>query len=169
MPAPAKKHHYVPQFYLRKFAKDEQVATVRLPGDRRYVSSVTDTGSENRFHTVRQHPDSPEILEDAFAALEGDAAPVIERVEDGMWPLPLGERMSLAGFVLFQALRGPDQRRLMTALQAQMMERETSRVADEGPARWLADRGLLVDKGRAQEAWDRISSTGEMPVMIDGA
>lgn len=167
MPAPAKKHHYVPQFYLRKFAENEQVATVRLPGDRRYVSSVIDTGSENRFHTVRQHTDNPEILEDAFAELEDDAAPVIERVEEGLWPLPRDERMTLAGFVLFQALRGPDQRRLMKALQARMVERETSRVAEQGAARWFADRGLLVDEDRAQEAWDRTTNSEEMPVVID--
>jgi hypothetical protein len=165
--APAKKHHYVPQFYLRKFAEDEQIATVRLPGDRRYVSSVIDTGSENRFHTVRQNPANPEILEEAFGELEDDAAPIIQRVEDGLWPLPREERMTLAGFVVFQALRGPDQRRLMKNLQTRMMERETRAVAERGASRWFEDRRLHVDGDAAKEAWDRTASAEEPPVVID--
>jgi hypothetical protein len=166
----SKKHHYVPKLYLRQFATGaDQITTVRLPGDVRYTSSVTDTGSENRFHTIPQNTANPEALEDAFSDLEDAAAPVLRSIESGTWPLSLDDRVTVGAFVTIQALRVPEQRRLMKSLQADMVEREKRQVTEHGAAQWFADHGVRVDDERAREEWQRVIDGDEPLVTIDAA
>ncbi|GAB7303712.1 DUF4238 domain-containing protein [Clavibacter michiganensis] len=166
----AKKHHYVPKFYLRKYATDtEQIRTVRLPGDRWYTSSITDTGSENRFYTIPQNIVNPESLEDAFGEIENAAAPVLRDIEAGKWPLSLDDRVAVAAFVTMQALRGPDQRRLMNSLQLEMVDRESRYVAEHGAAQWFADHGVHADEKQAAKAWQLLIRADEPFVEIDAA
>lgn len=166
----SKKHHYVPKLYLRKFANGaDQITTVQLPGGVRYTSSVTDTGSENRFHTIPQNPANPEVLEDAFGDLEDAAAPVLRNIESGAWPLSLDDRVTVGTFVTIQALRVPEQRRLMKSLQVSMVQREARYVAEHGAAQWFADHGVRVDEERAREEWQRVIDGDEPLVAIDAA
>ncbi len=166
--APSKKHHYVPQFLLRRFATEEkQIITVQLPEGRCFTSSVLDTGSENKFYTLSQNNPNPEALEEALGELENSAAPVLRCIESGDWPLSLDDRIILGAFVTLQALRGPDKRRLMRTLRAEMVERETQRVEEHGASKWFADRGLHLTEERACNAWDSVIGTGEPLVTID--
>lgn len=168
--APSKKHHYVPQLLLRRFAtEEEQIVTVRLPGGTRFTASVLDTGSENKFHTVSRNKANPQVLEEAFGELEGAAAPVLRRIESGGWPLSLDDRITLGAFVALQALRGPEQRRLMRTLQAERVERETQHVEERGAANWFADHGLHLAEERARDAWYSATGAGEPLVTIDAA
>ena len=54
----AKRHHTVPQFYLRGFADDERIATVRLPGEARFVQSVRKAARQTNFYAVDGHEDT---------------------------------------------------------------------------------------------------------------
>jgi hypothetical protein len=166
----AKKHHYVPKFYLRKYATDAgQISTVRLPGGRWYTSSITDTGSENRFYTIPQNTVNPESLEEAFGEIENAAAPVLRDIELGGWPLSLDDRVAVAAFVTMQALRGPDQRRLMNSLQVEVLDRESRYVAEHGATQWFADHGVHADEKLAAEAWRLLIRADEPFVEIDAA
>ncbi|OUE19144.1 hypothetical protein BFL36_13965 [Clavibacter michiganensis] len=167
---PSKKHHYVPKFYLRKYATDtEQITTVRLPGDGRFTSSIADTGSQNRFYTIPQNTANPESLEEAFGEVENAAAPILRRIESGRWPLSLDDRVAVGAFVTVQALRGPDQRRLMNSLKVAMVERATRYAAERGAAQWFANHGVYADERQAEEAWRLLASADEPFVAIDAA
>lgn len=167
MPPHAKKHHYVPQFLLNKFALDGQIVTVRLPGDVRFISAVVDTGMENHFHTIPEHPTDPVALEAALGGVEGAAAPILDQVENGTWPFAADDRATLATFLVVQALRGPEKRRMMLALQEEMVARETRRVAEHGAARWFADHGLQIDEERARGLFENVANRSEPLVKID--
>lgn len=167
VPTHAKKHHYVPQFLLNRFALDGQIVTVRLPGDVRYPSAVVDTGMENHFHTIPGHPTDPVALEVAFGGVEDAVAPLLEDVEAGVWPLAADDRVTVAVFLVLQALRGPDQRRLMVTLQDQMVTRETQRVAEDGAARWFADHGVQIDEERARGLFETVANRSEPLLKID--
>ena len=109
----AKRHHTVPQFYLRGFADDQRIATVRLPGNDRFVQSVRKAASETNFYSVDGHPDGPDVFEKLLSDLEGGASSVFEIIQDGKWPLEAEERTTLAHFIALQAVRGPDHRHNM--------------------------------------------------------
>lgn len=117
----AKLHHTVPQFYLRGFANDAAgITTVRLPGDKRYTSRIKKTAAINRFYSIDGHPDGADAFEKALSVLEGDTASVLRTIGEGDWPLSEEDRLTLATYMAVQYLRGPDHRRTLEYLAAQM-------------------------------------------------
>ncbi|HEY5181304.1 MAG TPA: DUF4238 domain-containing protein, partial [Dermatophilaceae bacterium] len=70
----AKRHHTVPQFYLRGFADGERIATVRLPGDQPFVQSVRKAASEMNFYSIAGHEDGPDVFEKLLSSIEGEAS-----------------------------------------------------------------------------------------------
>lgn len=115
----AKRHHVVPQFYLRGFADGEKLTTVRLPGDQRFTQVVRKAASETNFYALEGHEGGEDAFEKALASVEGETAGVFDSVVRGVWPLPSDDRTALAYFVALQAVRGPEQRRNMEHVLAQ--------------------------------------------------
>jgi len=111
-----KRHHVVPQFYLRGFARSEQLTAVRLSDGRRFSTPVHKAASENHFYRLTpDHCAGPLALESAFSLVEGDAATILKRIIDGLWPLCFHDRQQLSFFIAAQLLRGP---RYRDALEA---------------------------------------------------
>lgn len=163
----AKRHHTVPQFYLRGFANRDQIATVRLPGEHRFLQSVTTAASENRFHTVPGHQDGPEVFEELLAEIEGETAPVFEAVASGTWPLGPADRMALAAFITLQAVRGPEQRRNMAHVAAQMIRLEIGYGGRAGVKKWVKrNHGISVTDEQAEELWQQATQPEGPPIRI---
>ena len=120
----AKRHHTVPQFYLRGFSEADQVGTVRLPGDRRFLQSVRKAASETGFYNIENHPDGTDAFEKILSGIEGQAAAVVLKIDQGIWPLEQPDRDCLAYYVALQAVRGPEQRRNMEFIAAQFARLE---------------------------------------------
>ena len=57
----ARRHHTVPQFYLRGFARDDQIATLRLPGKHRFLQSVKDASVVKDYYSLEGHDAGAEI------------------------------------------------------------------------------------------------------------
>lgn len=163
-----RKHHWVPQFYLKSWATNGQLSTVELATGARYKKAVRNAAMELGFSTVPQHPDDPEVFEKLFSKLEGQAAAVFNAVADGKWPLDADDREVLVIFVTFQALRGPEQRQLMRDLQTDRVSRETAAVAEMGASAWFEDRfGLPIEEDQARRVWERATGDDEPPIRID--
>lgn len=82
----AKKHHFVPQMLLRRFADNRQRVTVhRLDRAAAHPSSIRDVGHRNRGHSVYLPDREPDhdVLERQMSGLEGEAARVIDRLATG--------------------------------------------------------------------------------------
>jgi hypothetical protein len=75
-----KKHHFVPQFLLGRFADRQRRLTVyRLKSVGSHVASVTNVGHRNLGHTIYMPGRNPdhETLEKGMSEIEGAAASVI--------------------------------------------------------------------------------------------
>jgi hypothetical protein len=75
MQKPARRHHYVSQFYLKCFASDPSkplLYVVNLLDKKSYTTGTAALAVENDFHTIRVDGQSPDAIEKALAQLEGD-------------------------------------------------------------------------------------------------
>jgi hypothetical protein len=80
------KHHFVPQFLLRRFGdQDERLTVHRLIGSGSFQSSVRDIGHRNDGHTILRGDGSADrsALEVMMSEIEGAAAASICSLEGG--------------------------------------------------------------------------------------
>lgn len=72
----ARRHHVLPQFYLKGFANESGlIHRVDLPGREPIVLSISDASVIKDFYTVTLSDGSEsDIFETAFSAVEGAAA-----------------------------------------------------------------------------------------------
>lgn len=163
----AKRHHTVPQFYLRGFSRNDQLGTVRLPGDKRFVQSVRKAAAEMNFYSVDGHEDGPDAFEKALSTIEGEAARVFSLISNGVWPLELEDRGTLAYFLALQAVRGPEQRRNMEHVAAQMTRLEIGYGGRANVANWVRrNRGVLVSEEESQTIWDQATRPEGPPIRL---
>jgi uncharacterized protein DUF4238 len=106
MPAHPKKHHFVPQFLLRRFAGPTgRLVVHRVMTQRQYQAGVTDVGHRNFGHTLYWPGREPDhvTLEDAMAQIEGEAMSAIRVLETRRSrAVPDEVRDALAWFVALQ-------------------------------------------------------------------
>ena len=88
----AKRHHTDPRFYLRGFAEQERLATVRLPGDQRFAQSINDASVAKNFYAVPGHDDGHDVIEKSLSDIEGATAEVFGARECRRRPRPRGRR-----------------------------------------------------------------------------
>lgn len=106
MPEHAKKHHFVPQFLLRRFAdKNGRLVVHRVATQGQYDSTVRNLGHRNNGHTL-YHPNyepDPATLEAEMAQIEGDAASAVREL-DGSSSRSISpeSRRALAWFLALQ-------------------------------------------------------------------
>lgn len=101
--ASKKRNHFVPQFYLRRFAScPKRINVFNL----RRGLSIQNTSLRDQCYKHRFYGDTSE-LEDAFAKIEGHIAPVLRRIDSsGTGPLPGSDDFYwLMMFVASQVLR----------------------------------------------------------------
>jgi len=150
----AKRHHTVPQFYLRGFTDGDRLATVRLPGEQRFVQSVNDASVAKNFYSVEGHEDGADVLEKALSEVEGATAKVLKRIEQGAWPLTTEERMTLGYFIALQATRVPVQRRTMDHVARQMMRLQIGAGGKPGLRKQLERQGGEVTDNTVERVWE---------------
>jgi hypothetical protein len=98
----SKRHHFLPQFYLRRFASQPKRITVFNLRRRALITgaSIRDQCYKRRFHVHQE-------LEDGLSALESDFAPLVDAiVSKGSVPRRESpQHASLLHFVALQMLR----------------------------------------------------------------
>ena len=116
-----KRQHYVPVFYLRRFAHDNRhVVVFDKPGMTSHVSNVTDIANEKYFYDFPQTigdkaivpPESalsdPQMMERRFAEFEAFFSDVLEhvlsRIDEGK-KIGSAHRTALAQFIVLQFTR----------------------------------------------------------------
>lgn len=145
----------MPRFYLQGFAEREQIATVRLPGDRRFIQSVNDASVAKDFYAVEDHEDGADVIEKSLSSIEGGAAKVFKAIADRTWPLSLDDRMSLGYFVALQASRVPVQRRTMDHIAQQMLRLEVGAGGKSGLRQRLEQQGGEVTDDLVETLWQQ--------------
>lgn len=79
----ARKHHYVPRWYLRgflRYAEKPQLAVIDLARGSRFSCPPEGVAAERDFHTIDVEGHPPDALEKAFADFDNDAAAAVRRI-----------------------------------------------------------------------------------------
>jgi len=123
-----KKHHFNPQFYLRRFATiepDEKIWTYDIELGEGRISTIESTGYEKYLYSVTlDNGQRSDTLEDVIAKIETKAAPIIDKLIASN-PLTDEERASFASFMALMyvrtnSFRGQYAQIMMNAYQFQM-------------------------------------------------
>ena len=108
----AKRHHYVPQFYLRYFASDAGQKTPtfwvydKAGGEPRQQPPVN-TAVEGHFYSFETEEGRDDRIEEALARLEAAAKPILDHwLSAGVRP-EREEISEIGGFLAFMHTRVP--------------------------------------------------------------
>ncbi|TYC95862.1 DUF4238 domain-containing protein [Arthrobacter echini] len=145
----ARRHHTVPNFYLKGFATtgaEPTIGTVGLKDGRRFRSATSNATVWRNFYSIVGHPAGEDVFEQALSEIEGKAAGVIRQVAEGVWPLPTEEREILATFIAFQFLRGPDTRASLSQMESGLARVMFTAMGKEGLTREFERMGKEVDE-----------------------
>jgi hypothetical protein len=104
---PAKRHHYVPQFFLKGFSSDGENLWLfdRVKNEYRF-QDTRKIASENKFYTYTVKGEEKN-LESVFSQVEGYAKPILEKVVNRIDISPQ-EKADLSIFLAIQRVRIPD-------------------------------------------------------------
>lgn len=163
---PARRHHTVPQFYLRGFADGETLRTIALPGKRRYRQSVRDASVETDFYALPGHPEGDDVLERALSEVEGAAAAVLRLIVEGCWPLDVADRTSLGYFIALQSTRTQVNRRTADSLAAFAARLEIGFGGRERFKARLERDGRTVPDEEVQQLWDEAMRPEGPPLQV---
>jgi hypothetical protein len=142
MAAP-RRHHLLPQFYLRSFTDAEgKVRVIDRASGREFTTGTTNVFVERDYYTVSSvdAEDDHALNEGLYAKVEGVAAPVFEKLRAAAFPLDGPARSEFASFMALQLSRGRMFRRLMEQLTDQLGRSMLRAAADAPPSYWEAKR-----------------------------
>ncbi|MFD6152482.1 DUF4238 domain-containing protein [Streptomyces sp. NPDC060243] len=111
-----KLHHYVPQSYLARFGRDEQVRVRRRHPAKTHDANVKNIAAETGFYTITDENGAPStIIEKQLSVLEGTGLAALRRIDEtGCPPLPGSEdRELLCLYLAVQMTRTPRKRTMM--------------------------------------------------------
>lgn len=81
----ARRHHYLPQFYLAGFTpsgnKDDKLWVFDLETGEKRQSGLQNVACERDFYRLKNYSEGEDFLEKFFAELEGKSAEVFRRIE----------------------------------------------------------------------------------------
>lgn len=123
----ARKHHLVPQFYLRGFANGrDQLAQIRLPSKQVILGSVENACARRDFYMLYDRDGNPgDDLELLLADVESHAARVLRDITKGGLVLPSEEqRARLSLWLALQWIRGPRARAGVAEISSAMRSRK---------------------------------------------
>ena len=157
----AKRHHQVPQFYLRGFANDDdQVTVVRLGATpRSFTTAVKNVAVESHFYDVDWlGGERRGELEAFLGRVEDAAAESLQTVLSGRSPSPV-DRYNLSVWIVLQYIRGRGGRGDSIELQKLLTR---AQIAVQGRDDFITRMRELGAEDPDQD-WDRMIVAGEIP------
>ncbi len=150
----ARRHHTLPQFYLRGFSQNDLITTVELTDGKRYQQSIRKTATENDFYAVPGHKEGPDAFEKALSSVESAAASVFQKLEHDVWPLGEEDRPILASFIALQAVRGPAHRRNLEHITTEFARLNIGLGGRARMVDWIRETyGQSVTPEEVEEVW----------------
>ncbi len=137
-PGDARRHHFIPQFFQRRFATEEdQLLVVPIVGGLRRLTHVTNIAVMSDLYTsVDVDVGETVAVETLLAEVDGLAAGVLPRLSWG-FPFPPTEldRGNLAMWLALLHVRDPHTRRTMEAMTEHLLKLDLSLAANPDVAR----------------------------------
>jgi hypothetical protein len=138
---PARRHHYVPQFYLRGFCKEPDHPRLFVIDTEKRTSFCTTPANvavELDFHTIDSPGQPPDIVESKLAELEGEISPALTRIRVSRSLQNDEDRALLFTFIALLLIKNPGMRdRISEALGKVEMYR--FQMLASNPEAWAAE------------------------------
>jgi hypothetical protein len=127
-----RKHHYVPQWYLRQFGTKREIAVYDKRAGTLSVMRPKDAAFEVGFYDL-DHPQLPRwAFEKVLSNVENHAAPAVRKaISSGLHALTDEEREDIAAFVATQQLRVPSHRSAVAKSLSTTLDRIRARLTDD--------------------------------------
>jgi hypothetical protein len=123
MPSHPKRHHYLPESYLKRFTREKALWVYDIESKQLRAQTPHDTGAIGYFNALEDKDGNRSfVIEEALGKIEGATAQVMLRIE-AREKLPDEDRHTLAHFVALQMLRGPDFHEDMNKMNDALMRR----------------------------------------------
>lgn len=138
-----RRHHLVPQFYLRSFADAEgRVRVVERASGHEFTSGAANVFGERDYYTVSSvnAEEDPRLIEGLYSKVEGVAASIFEQLREGDFPLDVQRRSEFASFMALQVSRGRMFRDFMGRVTDEMGRMMLRMAADAPEGCWEAWR-----------------------------
>lgn len=161
----ARRHHYVPAFWLAGFTptgqRDSEVTVIDKSQGRVFRAKPTSIGSEKDLYRVN-HPDmEPDIVEQAYAQVESTVAPALKRITAG--GRDDADIAVVLNLVALLALRVPGVRdwvaRGVEDLASRLMDMLMSKRGRSSYEEFIRSRGADPDKSitfdQMKDSWER--------------
>src|SRR5271167_3355666 len=134
----ARKHHYVPQCYLKGFTRDrDDPKLFVIDGKERrcFRTSPANVAAERDFHTINAEGFPPDALENAFSGFESDLSQALDRIIASRSIANENDRTLLLNLIGLFAVKSPRHRESVRSVHEQMLKRMLL-LATATPERW---------------------------------
>lgn len=124
----SKRHHFVPQCYLKSFSlqkkKAFQVQCFDRVERRAFTASTTNVAAERYFNRIDIDGQPSDIFERAMASFEDELGPALQRIISAASLQNKDDRAILLNFICLLAIRNPRLRETM-----RLVREQTTRIA----------------------------------------
>lgn len=134
----ARRHHYVPQCYLKGFAADRekaQIHAVDLSRLEAFATSTKNVAQERDFHSVADTGAEADALENAFAGFESEVSRALERCIAARAFEDVNDRSYILNLIALIAVKNPRVRANADRFRKQIMKTAMD-VAISSPEIW---------------------------------
>lgn len=158
-----KRHHVIPQFYLRGFSENEKIGVLDLQKQEIRLGNVADVAVESDYFSLQS--DQGVNYEDFLAVRESAAAAALHKVKSGTWPLDRNSIRDIAEFVIQLHLRVRSKRQVYTEIKAGIIKLLVSGAGREGVRSWIenAESAAISD---ARLDWEIAQLTSKGGVLL---
>jgi hypothetical protein len=146
----ARRHHFVPQCYLRGFTverkKKRQIAVFDAKGRKAFTAGIDNVALERDFNRVEIDGLAPDAFEAAMAAFESEISPALDRIIATESIAAEEDRIALVNLICALALRNPRLRETIRDFHEQVAKRVLD-VMLATPERWAAQAKKIREAG----------------------
>lgn len=146
----ARKHHYVPQCYLKGFArnrsKKSQLYVVDSAVKRAFVTTPQNVAAERDFNRIEIDGEDPNLIESSYAEFESKLGPALVRMDDKRDFPDDADRALILELVALLAVRNPGRREAMREFKEQTTRR-LMELAVANRQRWESQRQKAAEAG----------------------
>lgn len=150
-------HHYVPEFYLAGFtptgSKDDFLWVHDGEQRKAWRTRPRNVAHERDYYRVEQEGVPPDALEKAFGVVEGQLAPVLQRIATGRKPPEGADLAHALRFIAMLAMRVPSGREVIDR-NAAAMAKFMMRFAASNPRYFAQSVEELKQAGRLPQDVD---------------
>jgi hypothetical protein len=145
----ARRHHYVPQCYLKGFCRHREkpkLFVVDVKQLRTFTTPPSNVAAERDFHAVEIDGLPPDIFESNFAKFESDLSRSLERIIANRSIADEADRTNLLNLIAAIAVKNPHHRERFRQFVEQSMK-QVLQLMTATPERWESQIGKAKAAG----------------------